>query len=84
MIAMKPIMMLGLLIIIISSLFIMLIFDMLVSANIKCLGSPENPSVMKCNLKRFNVDMVFGLMLICFFSMLDIAAFYLILTGATI
>ncbi|MBN2330184.1 MAG: hypothetical protein JXC85_00035 [Candidatus Aenigmarchaeota archaeon] len=81
---MKPVMMLGILIIIISTLFIILIFNTLVSANIKCLGDPENPRVMTCNLQKFNVDMVFGLMLVCFFALLDMAAFYLIFTGAAI
>lgn len=81
---MKPVMVLGIMIIIISTLFIMLIFNTLVMANIKCLGSPENPRVMTCNLKRFNIDMVFGLMLVGFFIVLDIGALYLVLTGTPV
>ena len=81
---MKTVMILGILIIIISTLFIMLIFNTLVMANVKCLGNPENPRLVTCNLKRFNIDMIFGLMLIGFFAVLDMGALYLILTGTTV
>ncbi len=81
---MKPVMMLGVMIVIISTLFIMMIFNTLVMANIKCLGNPENPAQMKCNLKRFNIDVIFGLMLVGFFTVLDIGALYLVLTAGSI
>ena len=81
---MKPVMMLGALILIISTLFIMLIFNTLIRANMNCLGNPSNPGKMTCNLKRFNIDMIFGLMLVGFFIVLDMGALYMLFTGVTI
>jgi hypothetical protein len=81
---MKPVMMLGILILFISSLFIMLIFETLVRANVACLGSPENPSIVRCDLRKYNIDIIFGFLLIAFFAVLDIVAFYLLFTGAAI
>ncbi len=73
--------MLGIVIIFISTLFIVLIFDTLVKANVSCLGRPENPQVVKCNIKRYNIDIIMGLMLVGFFILLDIGALYMVLTG---
>jgi hypothetical protein len=78
---MKTVMIMGIIIIIISTLFIVMIFNVLIRANVKCLGTPENPGAMKCNLQKFNIDTIFGLMMIGFFIVLDIGALYMFMTG---
>ncbi len=80
---MRPVLIIGMIIIFISTLFIMLIFNTLVKANISCLGNPQNPKIVTCNMKRYNIDIIFGLMLIGFFIVLDVGALYLIFTGST-
>ncbi len=74
---MKGTMLLGLMIIFISTSFILLLFTTLVKASALCISSPTNPQQISCDIKKFNVDLFFGLMIICFFFLLDVAAVYL-------
>lgn len=79
---MKSAAVLGVLIIITSNLFIVLIFDTLAKANITCVGAVQD-NTFECNLKQFNIDLIFGLLMISFFLMLDAVSFYIVVHSAT-
>jgi len=77
---MKGTMLLGLIIIFICTSFILLIFTTLVKASALCISASGAPQEISCDIKKFDVDLFFGLMIICFFFMLDVAAVYLALS----
>jgi hypothetical protein len=78
---MKSLVLTGVVIIIISTLFIVLIFNTLIKANLACLGRPDRPEIMQCSIKRYNIDMIMGLMLVGFLTLLDFGSLYLVLSN---
>jgi len=77
---MRAVILVGLVIIFISTAFILLTFTTMVKSNINCVGNPENPNVMKCNIGDYGVGFIAGLILVGFLMLLEIGAVYLMFT----
>ena len=80
MIGLRPVRVMGIVIILISIVFVALIADLLMRVNVACLLS-DGKSVLRCGMRRFSTDIVFGLALVTLFSFLAISAVYLIKTN---
>lgn len=80
MLGLRPVRVMGVLIILISIVFIALIADLLMRVNVSCLLS-DGKSVLRCGMRRFSTDIVFGLALVILFFFLVISAVYLMKTN---
>ena len=78
---MKGLVLVGIIVILVSTMFIILLFSTLVKMNLTCLGDPDNPRIIRCDLRKYNIDLIFSLMMIAFFVMLDVGAVYLMFSG---
>ena len=79
----KPVRVMGVVIILISVVFIALIADLMVRVNVSCLLGGGN-SIIRCGMRRFSTDIVFGLALVTLFTFLAISAVYLMKTNPMI
>ena len=73
---MRPVRVMGIVIVVIALVFIVLITDLLVKVNTNCL-TVDGRSIIRCGLQRFSIDIVFGLTLIILFMFLAVSAVYL-------
>lgn len=65
----------GMLIVFISAIFILFIFDVMVRGQISCL---YEQGLTKCNVAEMSFGFIIGLVIIAVFVLIDIAALYLI------
>ena len=77
---MKIIVLLGLVIVFISSLFILLIFNFLIKSQVSCVKNLEK---MKCDVKSMSMEFVIGLVIIGFFVLVDFGTIYIMTTSWT-
>lgn len=80
---MRAVIFIALMIVFISSLFILFIFNTLIEDNLNCIGDPQEETVVTCNMKSYGMDIIIGLTVIGFFVLLDIGAVYLMFSSWT-
>ncbi len=78
---MRLVVLIGLVIVFISTMFVLTIFNSVIKDHISCVGDTENPRNVKCEFETSSVDFLFGLAFMIFFVALDIGTVFLMFTG---
>jgi hypothetical protein len=84
MVLMHAVIFIGLVIIFISSFFMLFIFSTLANLNVRCLGDPSNPSITECDFGQYGTEITLSVLMAGFFVLLDFGALYLMLNAASI
>ncbi|MCK4714391.1 MAG: hypothetical protein KAT35_02360 [Candidatus Aenigmarchaeota archaeon] len=77
---MRIVIMVGLLIVFITTFFIMSLGSSLVEESIMCEEMPDKPDNYKCRIEKYNMDMVVTFFMVLSFIIADVGAVYLMVT----
>ncbi len=80
---MKLVLTIGLMIVFITTFFIMSLGSSLVKESVMCEELPDKPDNFNCHLEKYNMDMVVTFFMVLSFILADVGAVYLMVTTWT-